>query len=121
MRLCTNSHWLSHSPPLFKKLNTLNVYDIHKLLKGLFMYNYSCNNLPCNFDNYFIFNRTVHDYPTRSSNMYRSCIYKSDLARNTIKYQGPLLWNAIDNTIKTAKSHYIFKRIYKSHLLSNYT
>ena len=29
MRLCTNSHWLAHSPPLFKNCNTLNVYDIH--------------------------------------------------------------------------------------------
>ena len=30
-RLCSNSHWLEHTPPLFKKYNTLTIYDIHKL------------------------------------------------------------------------------------------
>ena len=118
MRLCTNSHWLAHSPPLFKQLDTLHIYDIHSLLKGLFMYNYTNNNLPCNFDSYFNRNRTFHDYETRSSNMYRPCVFKSDLARNTIKRQGPLLWNTITNSIRDAKSPHIFKRNYKLHLLS---
>ena len=29
IRLCTNSTWLAHTRPLFSKLNTLNIYDLH--------------------------------------------------------------------------------------------
>ena len=54
MRICSNSHWLEHSPPLFKKLNSLNIYDIHKLLSGIFMYNFTFNNLPDIFDDFFL-------------------------------------------------------------------
>ncbi len=35
VRICANSHWLTHSSPLFKKLNILTIYDIHKLIIGL--------------------------------------------------------------------------------------
>ena len=120
MRLCTNSHWLAHSPPLFKKCKTLNIYDIHTLLKGLFMYNYSSSNLPCNFDNYFVQNKVIHRYSTRSMDLYRPCLFNYDLARNTIKRQGPLLWNSIDSDLRNARSKFIFKRKYKLHLLSSY-
>ena len=46
LRLCSNSHWLEHTPPLFKKYNTLTIYDIHKLTLCSFMYNFKSNNLP---------------------------------------------------------------------------
>ena len=120
IRLCSNSHWLAHSPPLFKNFNTLTIYDIHKLLKGLFMYNYTKNNLPRNFYNYFVLNRAIHSYSTRISNMYRPYNFICDLARNTIKREGPLLWNSIDVELRNAPSQYVFKRKYKLHLLSSY-
>ena len=54
VRLCTNSSWLAHTPPLFSQLNTLTIYDIQNLIKALFMYNFAIKNLPSNFDHYFV-------------------------------------------------------------------
>lgn len=120
VRLCTNSAWLEHTPPLFSQLNTLNIYDIHKLIKSLFMYNYTTNNLPPNFTNYFVKNTAIHGHATRSSHMFRPAAFKYDLARNTIRTQGPLLWNSISNNIKNASSCNTFKRNYKNYLISLY-
>jgi len=120
IRICSNSHWFAHTPPLFKKFNTLTIYDIHKLLKGLFMYNYTFNNLPLNFDNYFVTNRSIHNYSTRSSDLYRPSNFKFNLARNSIKRQGPLLWNSIDINLRNSPSVFTFKHKYKYNLLSFY-
>ena len=120
IRLCSNSHWLAHSAPLFKNLNTLTIYDIHKLLSGLFMYNFTYKSLPQNFADYFVQNRDIHTYSTRTLNLYRPQNFKYDLARNTIKRQGPLLWNSIDYDLRKAPSHFVFKRKYKLQLLSSY-
>ncbi len=110
MRICSNSQCLEHSPPLFKKFNTLTIYDIHRLTLALFMYNYSQNNLPGTFSDYFIQNRSIHSYPTRNSLLYRPYNFKNDLARNTIRRQGPLHWNSIDQELKNVKSIHIFKK-----------
>ena len=88
VRLCTNSAWLAHSPPLFSQLNTLTIYDIHKLIKSLFMYKYVINDLPPNFSNYFVKNASIHGYVTRSSNMFIPAAFRYELARNTILTKG---------------------------------
>ena len=120
MRMCSNSHWLEHTPPLFKKFNTLTIYDIHKLTVGLFMYNYSHDNLPDTFSDYFVRNRSIHNYPTRNSLLYRPFNFKYDLARNTIRRQGPLHWNMIDKDLHNARSKHMFKKGFKLYLLSLY-
>ena len=120
MRICSNSHWLEHTPPLFKKFKTLTIYDIHSLILGLFMYNYSSDNLPNIFADYFTLNRSIHNYPTRISSLYRPHNFKYDLARNTVKRKGPLHWNNITDDFRNAKSINIFKTNYKCFLLSNY-
>ena len=120
LRLCSNSHWLEHTPPLFKKYNTLTIYDIHKLTLCSFMYNFKSNNLPDVFTDYFIQNRSIHNYHTRISALYRPYHFNYDLARNSIRRQGPLLWNTIKDEFKNAKSLHVFKRKYKTYLLSFY-
>ncbi len=120
VRICTNSQWLTHSSPLFKKLNILTIYDIHKLIIGSFMYNYTFNKLPINFTDYFTQNNAIHNYPTRISHKYRPHVFKSNLARNTIRRQGPLLWNTLNDDLKNTKTVNVFKRKYKTHLISYY-
>ena len=87
---------------LIKNFNTLTIYDIHKLLKGLFMYNYTINNLPRNFDNYFVQNRAIHSYSTRISNMYRHITLFVIWRGIQLKREGPLLWNSIDVELRNA-------------------
>ena len=120
MRLCTNSAFLQHSPPLFKKLKCLSVHDIHNVSKAVFMYKFKNNMLPCNFDNYFVTSSAIHNYGTRSSDLYRPFNFSTDLAKNTIRGQGPILWNGIDSSISESKSIKIFKSFYKRKLLSSY-
>ena len=84
VRLCTNSTWFAHSPPLFSRLNSLTIHDIRKLIKSIFMYKFTTDNLPSNFANYFVKNASVHDHATRSSRLFRPAIFKYDLTRNTI-------------------------------------
>ena len=40
IRTCTNSEYTSHTKELFKKLNTLNMFDINKVQSGIFMHRY---------------------------------------------------------------------------------
>ncbi len=120
VRLCTNSSWLAHTPPLFSQLNTLNIFDKPKLQIASFMYNFKMSNLPINFSNYFVKNNAIHNYTIRSSNLYRPAAFNYDLAMNTIRRQGPLLWNDIPDDLKSALSPKVFKCNYMSHLISLY-
>ena len=120
VRLCTDSAWLAHTPPLFSQLKTLTISDIHKLHVALFMYNFNANKLPSIFSNYFVKNADIHTYPTRSSNLLRPAAFNYDLAQNTIRRQGPILWNSVPDNCKMALSPKSFKRNYKHHLISAY-
>ena len=120
VRLCTNSHYIAHSPPLFKKLNTLTVFDIHKLQIALFMFKFTNNLLPSIFDSYFQYTNQIHSYRIRSSNLFRPHLFSTDLARNTIKTQGPTVWNSIDFNIRSSTSVKSFNEMYKRTLVSRY-
>ena len=89
IRLCTNSHYLAHSATLFAILKTLTVYDIHRLHKATFMFQYTNGLLPDIFSKYFTKSSAIHSIGTRSSDLYRHYNFRPDLARNTIRRQGP--------------------------------
>ena len=118
IRLCSNSHYLAHSTPLFANLKTLTIYDIHRLQKAIFMYKFANNMLPNLFSHYFNQSNVFHSYATRSSHLYRPPKFRTDLARHTIRRQGPLEWNDINDDIRHCKSVRSFKNRYKKYLLS---
>ena len=53
IRTISNSHYRSHTGPLFSKYNGLNVHDTFKLNLGIFMYKHHTNQLPPIFSMYF--------------------------------------------------------------------
>ena len=125
VRICTNSHYLAHSPPLFADLNTLTVQAINKLQAALFMYKYHNNLLPDIFTDYFVKANTIHGYNTRQSYMYRPCYFNTHLANNSIKRQGPLIWSsargsAVPPNIRDSTSVFSFKTKFKAELISRY-
>ena len=67
LRICTNSHYLEHTGPLFFRLKALKIDDIHKYQKAIFMFKYTQNSLPL-FHNAFSLNTDVHAYPMRHRN-----------------------------------------------------
>ena len=101
-------------------LNTLTIHDIHKLIKSIFMYKFTTDNLSSNFANYFVKNASGHDHATPSSHLFRPPIFKYDLARNTLRTQGPLLWNSISVNYRNALSCNVFKKNYKNYIISLY-
>ena len=54
IRTISNSHYRSHTGPLFSKFNILNVHNTFKLNLGIFMYRHHSNQLPPIFSTYFI-------------------------------------------------------------------
>ena len=119
VRICTNSHCLAHSPPLFADLNTLTVQDINKLQTALI-----CTNITTIFCLIYLqitllkqilFMVIIPDSP-----MYRPCYLNTHLANNCIKRQGPLIWGSVPQNIRDSTSVFSFKTKFKAELISRY-
>ena len=120
LRICTHSQYLSHSKPLFHKLNTLNIFDINKLQTALFMFRYNNNDLPHTFREYFTKNNELHKYNTRNADKYITINHKRNSIRNSILHTGPILWNSLDKTLIDSININTFKFSYKATLINNY-
>ena len=89
LRLITNSRYLAPTEPLFSRLNTLKVSDIHTLQTAIFMHKYTFNQLPSVFDDFFIPNSNIHSYPTRQSSDYHLENPRIILAQKSLKHHRP--------------------------------
>jgi hypothetical protein len=120
MRTISNSHYRSHSEPIFHKYDILKIYDSYKLELGAFMYKYSTNQLPNSFDNFFTKRSDIHSYHTRSRDKYNHTRNKKVFTDQSIRTTGPLIWNSLNDNIKLAHSIKQFRNKYKSNLISTY-
>jgi hypothetical protein len=123
VRTCTNSLWLDHTNPLFTQLETLKVYDIYIHQLATFMYRYDHDLLPRHIcDTLFQINADckTHHYDTRQSSDIHINKTSTNLAKNTIKTQGAILWNSINLGIKNSPSLATFKKNLKKHIISQY-
>ena len=74
----TNSDFHAHTAPLFIQLKILDIYKINTFHVAKFMFSYHHRLLPPSFHNLFITSHQVHSYNTRSSNLYRSHLCKTN-------------------------------------------
>ena len=82
------SDFNSHTDPQYSELKLLKV-NIFSLSKLLFMFDFIKENIPGDLKKLFIFNKSVHSYETRSSQMFH--IPKGKTSRfdlNTLSYDG---------------------------------
>ena len=119
--MISNCHFLSHSAPIFKNYNLLNVYDTYDLELSTFMYKYHTNQLPKTFNSYFVEQRNHHRYHTRNTEDYKICLTKTEFANKTIRTAGPRKWHSIDKCAKTATSVKLFRSKIKTNLMEMYT
>ena len=65
----------------------------------------------------------VYQKFTRASNHNNYFIphFKSSKTQRSIKYQGPLVWNSLETSLKTCKTLNYFKAKLKKLLLNKYT
>ena len=106
----------AQTEPLFKK------YEINfrtlKIFKFVNLYTYDINS-----HQFFNFHThaSIHEYPTRnSSNLVQSLVHSS-LASNFILNKGLILFNSLENHVKTARNIDIFKSRLRNYYLSSYS
>ena len=117
IRLITHSPYLSPSIPLFVKTRFLPVRELIALDSAIFMFILRNNILPEAFHNYFIFNSSIHDYNTRNAHTIHPPLNRISITQSTIYYNGSILWNSLQTSIKSSKTLRQFKRLYKRFLL----
>ena len=78
--------------------------------------------LPDQFSNYLTEAIKVYEKFTRASyqNNYFIPFFNTSIAQRSLKYQGPLIWNAWDADLKTCKTLQSFKAKLKNLLLQKY-
>ena len=94
IRTISNSHYRSHTGPLFSKYNVLYVHDTfkHKSTSAI-------------FSTYFTKHVQTHNYPTRNAQDYSINITKKMFSDRAIRNCGPSFWNSLDKTLKTLQNH----------------
>ena len=116
-RIVYNKDKFTHSKPLLRNLNALNVYQINIYQHLGFMHKLNNDKTPKVFND--IIKRPEHRYPTNFSNLNFSL--KSYALNNTkfsISFRGPKLWNDILNKQeKEIQPYKLFQKKMKTKLL----
>ena len=90
IRIITASSYISHTEPLFKRLNLLKVEDILTLQELKFYYKYNEGALPIYLQNWkFIMNVNLHNYNTRKIRTLHTFKTKHEFAKKCLKYNIP--------------------------------
>ena len=122
IRTCNYSLWLEHTTPLFLALNKLKLRDIYTYQLAIHMYRFYHDLLPPDLPNVtFTTQSEIHNYNTRQVLNLHIAPTNTQLAKNTIKTQGPLIWNTLNTHIKNSASLDQFKISLKKHILNQYT
>jgi len=100
IRVITNSSYNSHTKTLFHNLNVLTINQIRQVQTYDFMFRYERNLLPSAFNSFFP--TALLTTQTRSNRTYICPYPRTNTRKFSIGYQGPLLWNNLPNSIKTA-------------------
>ena len=120
IRTISNSHYRSHTRPLFAKYNILNIEDMYSLELGVFMYKNSIHELPNSFNEYFTKRSDIHDYQTRQNNDLQLTKNKKVFSDHSVRTSGPILWNSLEKKVKNSKSVKHFRKQLKQNLISKY-
>ena len=101
-------------------LKKLKIRDIYIQQLAVHMYRYHHDLLPPGLpNNKFTVQSDIHNYNTRQALDLHIDPTNTKLAKNTIKTQGPMIWNSINKTIKNCRSLVSFKTPLKNIFLLN--
>lgn len=117
IRNINQTHYISHTAPLFIDSNTLTLYDLYKYQLGIFMYKFHHGLLPPAFNNFYTCNSSYHTYNTRSMNMLHHPYSRTSLNHSQIRSTGVPFWNSLNHAIKISPTLNTFKQKLKQYLL----
>ena len=110
-----SSNWLSHTDPLFGKLNILKFKDILDVNSKIFMHKYFNSQLPGSFNNMF----TPFAEPNRTKNFILEKPRNKRLETFPKAFL-PKCWNALSLDHKNTISHSSFKKYIREDLINEY-
>ena len=122
IRIISNSKFLSHTGPLFKKMRLLTIDDLfqlncckiyHKYIKGL---------LPNYFSNKFHLINEIHNYNTRNENRLYTANITCEISKQSLNYKVTSSWNKSPALVQQKQYLSIesFNKFMKSYLISKY-
>ena len=106
-----------------RQSNPLPVYaDCVSQRISIFMFKFHNQLLPSVFNSYFTSVENIHSYNTRAT--AKKCYYLPKARTNyglfSVRYQGPKIWNMIEQQIKLSSSIHQFKQKLKIEFFSTY-
>jgi hypothetical protein len=109
----TFSRFDDPSSSLFKSTKLLKLADIAYLYTSIFMFKYHKHMLPLTFDDFFVRVNEIHHYNTRLSakTSYSLPKVKTNYGQFNIRYNGPKIWNSLDESIKSLSISNFKKKI----------
>lgn len=120
VRLCTGSHYLAHTEPIFKHLRLLKLDDLNVLQTAIFMFKLKQNLLPPYFNSMFTYNWQIHSHNTRNREDFYITNPRTSLSSTSIRYKGPDVWHTLSDNIKQCSYLSAFKRKLKNKILGSY-
>ena len=86
---------------------------------------YKCHNnvLPAAFHSFFTKVTSVHNYNTRFAakhSYYLPYARLTNYGKFNIRFQGPAVWNAIDDNVKLSSFVTVFKKLLKDQYVERY-
>ena len=117
--------YITHSPPFsnvthaYKKLGILKLDEIYFVEVGKFMYRNRKQTLPLSFNGYFKHIDHSHNTRHRQNSEFSLPQPRTELGKQSIKYNGINIWSEIPHDIKNSPNLQSFGSHIKSHILSN--
>ena len=118
LKVLSNEHFRFPTKDIHNRYNLLLVKDIFYQEKLTFVFNYTNNNLPVVFDNYYTYFSDVHGISTRYA--HEKCILPScntNLGLNSQRVNGAQLWNELDSSFKVCSNVKMFRSSIKNKIL----
>ena len=123
VKIVGGGKYYDRATQFYAKLRILKLVDIIFFEKALFVFKFKMKMLPDQFNNYLTEASHAYEKFTRASyqnNNYSIPLLNTSKAQRSIKYQGPLIWNALDADLKTCKTLQSFKAKLKNLLFQKY-
>ena len=112
---------LVHTPPLFRKLCILNIYDIYKLQLGKLVYESSNNIGPTRSVIKFTRISEIHSHNTRRAergDLYTAAVRTHRFGLKSLIIEGSNLWNNLPLELKESNTKCIFIKKFKIKLIN---
>ena len=119
MRIILGKKYDTPNIELYRIFNVLPIPLLHemRLLQIVHKYYYHKYLLPEIFKNYFVTNRSIHQYQTRTASNLHISVVNSNFGQKNCTFRGSKYWNQLPNHLRSYSSVYMFKNNLKNYLL----